>query len=90
MCIPDHDGVYQSNRCRCPFVTDFGCESSLSSVVTKLLLVSASLLLLYSTSVTPLLLEAVALLLAMTKSTTISEKGRSKLGTELYDEMYTL
>ena len=89
MCIPDHNGVYQSNRCRCPFVTDFGCESSLSSVVTKLLLVSASLLLLYSTSV-PLLFEAVALLLAMTKSTTISEKGRSKLGTELYDEMYTL
>ena len=89
MCIPDHDGVDQSNRCRCPFVTDFGCESSLSSVVTKLLLVSASLLLLYSTSV-PLLFEAVALLLAMTKSTTISEKGRSKLGTELYDEMYTL
>ena len=89
MWIPDHDGVYQSNRCRCPFVTDFGCESSLSSVVTKLLLVSASLLLLYSTSV-PLLFEAVALLLAMTKSTTISEKGRSKLGTELYDEMYTL
>ena len=90
MCIPDHNGVYQSNRCGCPFVTDFGCESSLSSVVTKLLLVSASLLLLYSTSVTPLLFEAVALLLAMTKSTTISEKGRSKLGTELYDEMYTL
>ena len=89
MYIPDHDSVYQSNRCRCPFVTDFGCESSLSSVVTKLLLVSASLLLLYSTSV-PLLFEAVALLLAMTKSTTISEKGRSKLGTELYDEMYTL